>query len=133
MSNNQTLYEQYLNHKLVDRTSSIINKRLVSLYAKKPKGIHFSDSLLEFECHICEVVSSVNESKKFIVQQSHLNCPAPKSALTRQTNPKNPWVDFWSIAKCQAKLFAQHVINNTSINKTLFDQESSRMFLNKEC
>ena len=132
LSDNQTLYEEYLAHKLVDRILSITNERLVNLFAKKPMGINFAESLNEFECYICKVVST-NESKKSVVTRSHFNCSNPTSALTRKVNPRNPWVDFWEVSKCEAKLIAHHVTNNISINKTVFEEERSRMYLNKEC
>lgn len=133
ISSNETLYNDYLSHKLIDKFSSLTNERLLTLYRNKPQGFDFLDSLNEFECHVCKSVSVENKNEKYIMTRKQLNCSQPISALTQKLNPKNRWHDWWITGKCEAKLLAYHVGNNLQINETVFNQETSRMYLEKKC
>lgn len=133
ISINETLYSEYLSHKLIDKFSSLTNERLISLYRDKPKGFDFYDSLNEFECYICNAINNENKNRKYMMTRKQLNCTQPISALTQKVNPKNKWHNWWANGKCEAKLLAYHVVNNLKINETVFSEETARMYLNNKC
>ncbi|XP_051165411.1 alpha-(1,3)-fucosyltransferase 10 [Leptopilina boulardi] len=133
ISINETLYNEYLSHKLIDKFSSLTNERLISLYRDKPKGFDFYDSLNEFECYICNAINNENKNRKYMMTRKQLNCTQPISALTQKVNPKNKWHNWWANGKCEAKLLAYHVVNNLKINETIFSEETARMYLNNKC
>ncbi|XP_049884479.1 alpha-(1,3)-fucosyltransferase 11-like [Pectinophora gossypiella] len=93
--NNDTAYEEYLEHKTL---GIISNQKLIDEITSRPFQTDLAKAAKAFECFICEKVH--NKSKTInIVTKKHYDCQTPTSALTLSVNPKNPWLQFMKQAK----------------------------------
>ncbi|CAD0199504.1 unnamed protein product [Chrysodeixis includens] len=99
--NNDTLYEEYLEHKTIQ---TISNDRLVNEYRDRPYQLDGIKVIEKFECFICERLhEKMNDRIEVnIVNKSHYDCPKPISALTLKVNPDNSWVYSWESAETNA-------------------------------
>ncbi|XP_072931751.1 alpha-(1,3)-fucosyltransferase 10 isoform X1 [Epargyreus clarus] len=101
--NNDTLYEEYVEHK----TKGVItNHRITDELTARDYQVDPLKGVETFECFICEKLHSIREGKAVtgsVVDRNHYNCPKPISALTLNVNPHNSWVYSWTAAKKKAK------------------------------
>lgn len=90
---NDNLYEEYLEHK----TKRIItNMNLRNEIKARPYQADITLIIEKFTCFLCEKLHDVNDRPVLhrVINESHFNCPLPKSALTQKVNPVNPWVSY---------------------------------------
>lgn len=90
---NDSLYEEYLEHK----TKQIItNKNLKNEIKARPYQADITLIIEKFTCFLCEKLHDMNDRPvpRRVINESHFNCPLPKSALTQKVNPVNPWVSY---------------------------------------
>ncbi|XP_024938355.1 alpha-(1,3)-fucosyltransferase 10 isoform X2 [Cephus cinctus] len=132
LANNEADYQEYLNHKLLDRDNRITNDRLLKALQSRPKGYanDFGNYVQAFECFVCR---KVHNSQRSLMTSKQYSCPLPTNPLTGKINHGNVWVDQWNIEKCGAKLLAHFVSNNKSIDIKQFNNEQFRMYNKAEC
>ncbi|KAM3959179.1 alpha-(1,3)-fucosyltransferase 10 [Aphomia sociella] len=94
--NNDTLYEEYLEHK----TKQIItNNELVEELKQRPYQNDALQTAGALECLICKKLHEKSKQEKNVVTKRHYDCPKPISALTLGVNPYNSWLFSWRSAK----------------------------------
>ncbi|XP_049884486.1 alpha-(1,3)-fucosyltransferase 10-like [Pectinophora gossypiella] len=94
--NNDTAYEEYLEHKTLGKIS---NQNLLEEIRLRPYQTNYYEALREFETFICERIYDKNNTKVNVVTRAHYDCPLPVSALTLSVNPTNVWIDRIEKAK----------------------------------
>lgn len=90
---NDNLYEEYLEHK----TKGIItNKNLRNEIKARSYQTDIALIIEKFTCFLCEKLHGMNDraAPHRVINESHFNCPLPRSALTQNVNPVNPWVSY---------------------------------------
>ncbi|XP_026324882.1 alpha-(1,3)-fucosyltransferase 10-like [Hyposmocoma kahamanoa] len=90
---NDDMYEEYLEHK----TKGIItNKYLRNEIKARPYQTDITLIIEKFTCFLCEKLHGMNDgpAPHRVINESHFNCPLPRSALTQRVNPVNPWVSY---------------------------------------
>ncbi|XP_049884475.1 alpha-(1,3)-fucosyltransferase 10-like [Pectinophora gossypiella] len=93
--NNDTAYEEYLEHKTLGKIS---NEKLVKELQERAYQTDLDAVVNTFECFICERL--YDEKKQVnIVNKSHYDCPEPYSALSLCVNPENPKLELLRDAK----------------------------------
>lgn len=112
LSKNDSLYEEYLEHK----TKRLINnQRLIEEYIQRPYQTDALETIEEFECFVCkklhEKKNGVNETN--IVDKKHYNCPKPISALSLRENPSNLWVQSWRTSRMRSEKIQRKIMNET--------------------
>ncbi|XP_049868883.1 alpha-(1,3)-fucosyltransferase B-like [Pectinophora gossypiella] len=102
---NDTLYEEYLEHK----TKGLIsNERLHSEIEVRPYQTDVLKTSIEFECFVCKNLHEHRRRPKInIVTKSHYNCSKPTSALTKE--PIQSEMPFWEYAKVNAERLYERV------------------------
>ncbi|CAK9822127.1 Alpha-(1,3)-fucosyltransferase 10 [Anthophora retusa] len=132
LSHNETEYNKYLQHKLIDNYE-IPNKRLKEALEKNKKWFHneFGHYVEEFECFVCESVQKIRKRK--IVDKKHYNCPLPKNPLKNKTDDYNSWANEWILGKCDAKVLSYYFQNNLTINKDNFEKDKIKLYNKNEC
>ncbi|XP_049884227.1 alpha-(1,3)-fucosyltransferase B-like [Pectinophora gossypiella] len=86
--NNDTAYEEYLEHKIHKR---VTNQKLINELTARPHEVDLSGVVEELECLVCSKLHR-NMSNVNMVTKKHYDCPIPTSALTLSVNPKNGWI-----------------------------------------
>ncbi|XP_011301914.1 alpha-(1,3)-fucosyltransferase 10 isoform X2 [Fopius arisanus] len=127
---NDTLYEQYLSHKLIHE---IRNDRLLENLRKRPKGLFsvFEYYLRNFECQVCEKIHR-NESRT--VSKEEYNCEKPSEKFNYNRKiVKNSWIDVWNIEKCGGKLLTEYLLKNQSVKSTEFNAKKMEMHKENKC
>lgn len=117
---NDTLYDNYLKHKLLQ---SISNNNLISALEQRTWGVgeeqNSKGSFIDaFECFVCDQVYQHHKRAKmgkFIANKSHYGCPVPQSMLSHLENENNFWVEQWYKSETEAKVLINLVHNNFSI------------------
>lgn len=87
------LYEEYLEHK---RKGIVTNKNLINEFQARPYQTDIRSIIEKFTCFLCVKLHGMNDRPvlQHVINESHLNCPLPRSALTQKINPINPWVSY---------------------------------------
>ena len=134
LSRNETEYDKYLSHKLVDNYE-IANRRLKETLEQKQNWIQngFANYVDEFECLVCEDAHKANKQEIRIVDRKHYDCPLPKNPLTRETDHDNWWTRTWLLEKCGAKLLAHRLKNNLTIDREKFESDKIKLYDEKKC
>ncbi|XP_076665647.1 alpha-(1,3)-fucosyltransferase 10 isoform X2 [Andrena cerasifolii] len=134
LSRNETAYDKYLSHKLVDNYE-IANRRLKETLEQKQNWLRngFGNYVDEFECLVCEDVQKANKQEIKIVDRKHYDCPLPKNPLTSETDRDNWWTKKWLLEKCGAKLLAHYLKNNLTINREKFEDDKIKLHDEKKC
>ena len=134
LSRNETEYDKYLSHKLVDNYE-IANRRLKETLEQKQNWFRngFGNYVDEFECLVCEDVQKANKQEIKIVDRKHYDCPLPKNPLTSETDHDNWWTKKWLLEKCGAKLLAHYLKNNLTINIEKFENAKIKLYGEKKC
>lgn len=109
--NNDNKYEEYLEHKT---KSQISNKKLIDNFRENPNQNDALNTTEQFECFVCHKIHEKidGNTKEYIAEKSHYNCPKPLSALTLAVNPHNSWISSWEHAKRSADRLFREVMNN---------------------
>ncbi|XP_049884478.1 alpha-(1,3)-fucosyltransferase 10-like [Pectinophora gossypiella] len=97
--NNDTAYEEYLEHKTL---GIVTNKELIRELITRPYENDLDNTVKAFECFICEKIHDRTNKTVDIVNRSHYDCPNPTSALTFSLNPESKWVKY--LPEARAKL-----------------------------
>lgn len=133
---NETEYDKYLSHKLVDNYE-IANPRLKKALEHKDKRSlnEFGNYVEEFECFVCENTqrTKTQEIKIKIVDEKHYHCPLPKNPLTNKTDHRNWWTGQWIVEKCGAKALVNYLKNNRTITKEEFEKDKMKLYNRNEC
>ncbi|XP_049883095.1 alpha-(1,3)-fucosyltransferase B-like [Pectinophora gossypiella] len=92
---NDTAYEEHLEHKTLGRISNqnLIDESLTRSYEIEEGGDE------RFICLICERIHDRNKSRVNVVTKAHYDCPKPKSALTQSVNMYNLWLELINYAE----------------------------------
>ncbi|XP_049884471.1 alpha-(1,3)-fucosyltransferase B-like [Pectinophora gossypiella] len=108
--NNDTAYEEYLEHKTL---GLIANQRLIHEATEGPNQSDFNEMMQEFQCFVCGRLYGRNNSEVQTVTRDHYDCPLPYSALTQSVNPDNKWVKIIADAEESANRMYEEVLNST--------------------
>lgn len=132
LSSNETEYDKYLSHKLIDNYE-IPNQRLKKALEKNKRWFRneFGNYVEEFECFICEKIQKSRETK--FVNKEHYECPLPINPLTNKIDHSNWWVKQWILEKCSAKVLTYYLQNNLTINMDNFEKEKLQLYNNNDC
>nr|XP_034191953.1 alpha-(1,3)-fucosyltransferase 10 isoform X2 [Osmia lignaria] len=132
LSSNETEYDKYLSHKLIDNYE-IPNQRLKKALEKNKRWFRneFGNYVEEFECFICENLEKSRKTK--FVNKEHYECPLPINPLTNKIDHNNWWVKQWILEKCSAKLLTYYLQNNLTINMDNFEKEKLQLYNNNDC
>lgn len=85
----------------------------------------------QFECFVCQQIHYSRESAAILTKRQY-NCPLPRDPVTGEIG-QHWWINQWIIEKCGAKLLANYVANNISIDINNFDEQKMNMYDNNEC
>ncbi|XP_049884451.1 alpha-(1,3)-fucosyltransferase B-like [Pectinophora gossypiella] len=91
--NNDTAYEEYLEHKTL---GIITNQKLIDKLFETPTEL--SDVVQRLECLVCEKLHTKSKAVNMVTKK-HYDCPLPVSALSLSVNPKNKWLKLIDEAK----------------------------------
>ncbi|OAD56647.1 Alpha-(1,3)-fucosyltransferase B, partial [Eufriesea mexicana] len=130
LSNNETEYNKYLSHKLIDKYE-INNERLKMALNKNKESNKFGNYVEEFECFVCESIQKTEKTK--IVDKKHYDCPLPKDPLTHKIDHSNWWTQQWILGKCEAKILSYSLQNNLTINIENFEKDKMKLYDKNEC
>ncbi|XP_078041671.1 alpha-(1,3)-fucosyltransferase 10 [Augochlora pura] len=133
LANNETEYNKYLSHKLIDNYE-VENQKLKDALNKNngwPRT-EFGNYVDEFECLVCENVQKANQSTK-IVNSKHYDCPVPRNPITNEIDYTNWWTEQWDIEKCGAKILMHNLKNNLTINIENFNADKMKLYIRKQC
>ncbi|XP_049883094.1 alpha-(1,3)-fucosyltransferase B-like [Pectinophora gossypiella] len=86
---NDTAYEEHLEHKTLGRIS---NQRLIDEIKARPYQNSFSSFIRHFQCFICERLHDRDSTEVSVVTKRHYECSLPVSALTTSVNFNNVWL-----------------------------------------
>ncbi|CAL7948915.1 unnamed protein product [Xylocopa violacea] len=131
LSNNETEYNKYLSHKLVDGYEIDNEKLRKALEKNKLIFNEFGSYVEEFECFVCKHVQSQRETK--MIDKKHYNCPLPKNPLTNKIDRSNWWTKQWILEKCTAKILSDYLQNNFTINMESFEKTKMKFYRENEC
>ncbi|XP_031838129.1 alpha-(1,3)-fucosyltransferase 10 isoform X2 [Nomia melanderi] len=134
LSNNETEYNKYLTHKLVDNYE-IENQRLKNVldWSNERSLKEYGDYVNEFECFVCEDIHKINKQERKFVDLKHYDCPLPRHPITNKINHDDWWTMQWIIEKCGAKVLAHHLKNNLTINEANFNKMKIELYTKKQC
>lgn len=124
LNNDDHLYNEYLQHKLIEnKDARITNKLLIDFMSKR------KTSISDFECFVCNVISEKRKLKKSSINL--YDCPRPID----QFGMANTWKQHWDIGKCQSKLLHSVLTNITTYNYTeeTFDKLVLQNLMKNEC
>ncbi|CAH0723206.1 unnamed protein product, partial [Brenthis ino] len=109
LTKNDTLYEEYLSHKVKRK---ITNIRLINEFNTRQYQTDALEVAGKFECLICKKLHDKRKGNMEvrIVDKKHYNCPKPISALTLQVNPLNDWVYSWGAAKKRSEDIYKRIV-----------------------
>ncbi|XP_049884476.1 alpha-(1,3)-fucosyltransferase 10-like [Pectinophora gossypiella] len=111
--NNDTAYEEYLEHKTL---GTIANRRLIEEVAARPYQMDLQTARKEFECYVCERLYTRRRNEVHIVTKKHYDCPLPRSALTLSVNESSSWLERIRKAKIKIEKLQEEI---RTANRTL--------------
>ncbi|XP_049884474.1 alpha-(1,3)-fucosyltransferase B-like [Pectinophora gossypiella] len=86
--NNDTAYEEYLEHKTL---ALVTNPNLLNEFGANYFQRDITKIIANLECLVCERLHE-DSDRVNIVTKKHYDCPLPTSALTLSVNPDNLWM-----------------------------------------
>ncbi|XP_076235052.1 alpha-(1,3)-fucosyltransferase 10 [Calliopsis andreniformis] len=131
---NETEYNKYLSHKLIDNYE-IANQRLKKALEYKHKWFRseFGNYVEEFECFVCENIQKIEEQKLKIVDKKHYDCPLPKNPITNTIDHQDWWTKQWILEKCGAKVLVNFLKTNVTITKEKFESDKMKLYSQNKC
>ncbi|XP_049884472.1 alpha-(1,3)-fucosyltransferase 10-like [Pectinophora gossypiella] len=105
--NNDTAYEEYLEHKTL---GIISNQKLIDEITLRPYQNDPRNLMEHFECFVCERLYDEG-GKVNIVTRKQYDCLPPTSALTLAVNPNNSWTNRVEEAKTKVDRLYEEIAN----------------------
>ncbi|XP_076378421.1 alpha-(1,3)-fucosyltransferase 10 isoform X2 [Megalopta genalis] len=133
LTNNETEYNKYLSHKLIDNYE-VENQKLKNAFNRNNEWsrTEFGNYVDEFECLVCESVQQADQPTK-MVSSEHYDCPLPRNPITNEIDHTNWWTEQWVIEKCGAKILMHNLKNNLTINIEKFNADKMKLYVSKQC
>ncbi|XP_046478346.1 alpha-(1,3)-fucosyltransferase 10 [Neodiprion pinetum] len=137
LTTDESRYSEYISHKISRNLNErITNPRLRNALSNREKDVpnEFGNYVRSFECLVCQrSFDKLEKRNSYIVNKVHYNCPLPVNPLTNTVDKSNFWVDEFIIGRCKAKLLAQLVLRNISIDRQSFDEQLSTFDPERDC
>lgn len=92
---NDTFYEEYLEHKTKGKIS---NQKIIDELRLRPYQTGHMETENELKCFLCKKLHEKNRGVN-VMTKHHYNCPKPISALTQQVEISNYWVESWEFTR----------------------------------
>ncbi|XP_046752653.1 alpha-(1,3)-fucosyltransferase 10 [Diprion similis] len=134
LATDESRYREYISHKISRNLNErITNPRLRNALRNRDKSVpnEFGNYVQSFECLVCQ--RSFDNANSYIVNKEHYNCPLPVNPLTNTVDRSNFWVDEFIVGRCKAKLLAQLVLRNISIDRESFHQQLLTFNPERDC